>query len=78
MPNPTLRPSGVYQLNVRVPADLTKVVPGTTTTLPVGAGLAAVTASDKVMLSLRTKDLHGVRWLRSASKACSGCASYIA
>lgn len=58
---PTLRPSGVFQLNVRVPADLLKVVVGTPISLPVGAESAIVRASDKVMLSLRTKDRREAR-----------------
>jgi integrase len=61
MPGPTPRSSGVYQLNVRVPADLLSVVAGTQITLPLGPDLKVVTASDKVMLSLRTKDRREAR-----------------
>ena len=61
MPGPITRSSGVFQLNVRVPADLMTVVPGTRFTLPVGSAAATVKASDKVMLSLRTKDRREAR-----------------
>ena len=61
MPGPTSRSSGVYQLNVRVPADLMSVVAGTQIALPLGPTLKVVTASDKIMLSLRTKDQREAR-----------------
>ena len=40
MPGPTIRPIGVYQRNVRVPADLLKVVVGMPISLPMGAEFA--------------------------------------
>ena len=57
MPQPFKRKSGVYHLNARVPADLMKMVPGTRITLPLGDSFTSVKATDKVVLSLRTKDL---------------------
>ncbi len=56
MPHPVTRPSGVFHLNVRAPADLMKVVPGTRISLPRGCERIDVKATDKVVLSLMTKD----------------------
>ena len=57
MPQPFKRKSGVYHLNVRVPIDLMSKVAGRRITSPLGDSFTSVKASDKVVLSLRTKEL---------------------
>lgn len=57
MAQPFKRPSGIYHLNARVPADLMNVVPGTRIALPLGDAFVHAKATDKVVISLRTKDL---------------------
>ena len=61
MPHPVTRPSGVFHLNVRVPSDLVKVVPGTTISLPLEDATVRIKATDKVVLSLRTKDVASAK-----------------
>lgn len=56
MPRPIAHASGVYHLNIRVPGDLTAKVKGTLVTLPVDGAQVTVRPSDKVIVSLRTKD----------------------
>ena len=56
MPRPFEHKTGIFFLNVRVPADLRSVVRGTRVALPVEDNLVAVSATTKVFLSLRTKD----------------------
>ena len=56
MPRPTPLASGVYRLNVRVPADLAPKMRGRRVTLPFDDSVVTVVATDKVAFSLRTKD----------------------
>ena len=56
MPRPIALPSGVYHLNIRVPTDLAGKAKGTPVTLPIDGRPVTVRASDKVIVSLRTKD----------------------
>ncbi|MGD0636275.1 MAG: DUF6538 domain-containing protein [Beijerinckiaceae bacterium] len=56
MPRPVALKNGVYHLNVRVPADLAKTLKGAPVRLPVAGKLITVKTSDKVIVSLRTKD----------------------
>ena len=56
MPRPIAHASGVYHLNIRVPSDLAGKVRGTAVTLPLGDAQVTVRPSDKVILSLRTRD----------------------
>ncbi len=55
MPRPVALRNGVYHLNVRVPADIAAKVKGTSVTLRLDGRPVAVKASDKVIVSLRTK-----------------------
>ncbi len=56
MPRPITNASGVYHLNIRVPGDVAAKVKGTVVTLPVAGAQVTVRPSDKVIVSLRTKD----------------------
>ncbi len=56
MPRPITHASGVCHLNIRVPSDLAAKVRGTVVTLPLGGAQVTVRPSDKVIVSLRTKD----------------------
>ena len=56
MPRSVALQNGVYHLNVRVPADIAARVRGTAVALPIDGKTIVVTASDKVVASLRTKD----------------------
>ena len=56
MPRPIKLASGVYHLNVRVPSDLATKVRGTLVRLPLDGRIVPVKASDKIIMSLRTKD----------------------
>jgi integrase len=56
MPRPFATKSGSYYLNVKVPKALRDTARGRTVTLPVADSHATVTITDKVFLSLRTKD----------------------
>ena len=56
MPRPFDTKSGSFYLNVKVRKALRETARGRTVTLPVGEFHAAVTVTDKVFVSLRTKD----------------------
>jgi hypothetical protein len=56
MPRPITLGNAVYHLNIRVPAHLADKLRGTKIMLPVDHILRRVSISDKVVLSLRTKD----------------------
>ncbi len=56
MPRPIAHASGVYHLNIRVPSDLVVKVKGAPVTLPIGGSSVTVRPSDKVIVSLRTRD----------------------
>ncbi|VVB42553.1 hypothetical protein RHAL1_00248 [Beijerinckiaceae bacterium RH AL1] len=60
-------PSGIPQLNVRVPSDIVARIKGTKIYLPLDGAVVAVTASDKVFLSLRTKDAATARARHAAA-----------
>ena len=57
MARPTAFATGIYHLNVRVPSDLAAKARGTRVTLPVGDTPTTVKVGDKVIVSLRTKDV---------------------
>ena len=61
MPRPVARKTGVYHLNVRVPADLTHQVIGSLVTLPLAGSVISIKANDKIIMSLRTKDMNVAR-----------------
>ncbi len=56
MPRPFATKSGSFYLNVRVPNQLRDLARGRRVTLPVGDSHATVTLTEKVFVSLRTKD----------------------
>ncbi len=56
MPRPIALASGVFHLNIRVPADLAAKVKGTAIRLPLAGRVVTVKSSDKVIMSLRTKE----------------------
>ena len=56
MPRPFAHHTGTFFLNVRVPSDLAPRMRATRVTLPVADALVTVGVTDKVFLSLRTKD----------------------
>ena len=56
MPRPFATKSGSYYLNVKVKKALRDTARGRTLTLPIGDSHATVTLTDKVFVSLRTKD----------------------
>ena len=56
IPRPISHASGVFHLNIRVPADIAAKVRGTPVTLSIDGAPVTVRPSDKVILSLRTKD----------------------
>lgn len=56
MPRPFATKSGSYYLNVKVKTALRGTARGRTLTLPIGDSHATVTVTDKVFVSLRTKD----------------------
>ena len=56
MPRPISHANGVFHLNIRVPSDLIAKVRGTLVTLPLGDAKVTVRPSDKVIVSLRTRD----------------------
>ena len=56
MPRPTPLASGIYRLNIRVPADLAPKMRGAQVTLPFGASVVTVVVTDKVAFSLLTKE----------------------
>ncbi len=56
MPGSVALPSGVFHLNIRVPSDLAASAKGTPITVLVDGKSVTVKASDKVIVSLRTKD----------------------
>lgn len=56
MPRPFATKSGSYYLNVKVKTALRDTARGRTLTLPIGDSHATVTVTDKVFVSLRTKD----------------------
>ena len=61
MPSPVAFASGVYRLNICVPCDLTDKVRGTPVTLPIDGFPASVEIGDKVVVSLRTKDVKAAK-----------------
>jgi integrase len=56
MPRPFATKSGSFYLNVKVPKALRETARGRSVTLPIADAHATVTISDKVFVSLRTKD----------------------
>lgn len=56
MPRPYATKSGSYYLNVKVKTALRDTARGRTLTIPIGDSHATVTVTDKVFVSLRTKD----------------------
>ena len=56
MPRPIALASGVFRLNVRLPADLVEKLRGRRISLPFDGAVHTVVATDKVAVSLRTKD----------------------
>lgn len=56
MPRPYATKSGSYYLNVKVKTALREAARGRALTLPIGDSHATVTVTDKVFVSLRTKD----------------------
>ena len=56
MPRPLMHQTGSYYLNVRIPADLADKVRGTRISLPIAGRQVVVKASDKIFVSLRTKE----------------------
>ncbi|MCW6510335.1 DUF6538 domain-containing protein [Lichenifustis flavocetrariae] len=56
MARPIALGNGNYHLNIRVPADLAAKVKGTFVSLPIADRFTTVRISDKVIVSLRTKD----------------------
>ena len=56
MSRPIAHASGVYHLNIWVPSDLAGKVRGSVVTLPLGDAQVTVRPSDKLILSLRTRD----------------------
>ena len=61
MPRPFAHKTGVFFLNARVPTDLARRLRGSRVILPVGDALATVSVTDKIFLSLRTKDPNVAR-----------------
>ena len=57
MPRPIAHASGVHHLNIWVSSDIVGKVRGTAVTFPLGDARVTVRPSDKVILSLRTRDL---------------------
>ena len=57
MARPIAFATGVFHLNIRVPSDLAAVARGSHVTLPVGDTPTTVKVGDKVIVSLRTKDV---------------------
>lgn len=55
MPNPSVR-GGIYQLRVRVPADVAKAAAGTLVAIPVGDSSKHVKVTTHVSCSLETRD----------------------
>ena len=69
MPRPFKHKTGVFFLNVRVPGDLLPGLRGRSVSLPVGDQLVTVSLTQKVFLSLRTKDANQARERFAASYA---------
>ena len=56
MSRPVALKSGIYHLNVRVPADLATKAKGTRVRLPIGESIVSAKIGDKVIASLGTRD----------------------
>ena len=69
MPRPFLHKTGVFFLNVRVPGDLVAKVRWTRVALPVGEKLVTISITEKVFLSLQTKEPNLARTRFAAAYA---------
>ncbi len=74
MPRPIKLASGFYHLNVRVPSDLAAKVRGAVFRLPLDGMIVPIKASDKIIMSLRTKDPAAAK--ERFAKAAEALAGY--